>query len=195
MPEQMVGMGLNGEIRPAREVVVVTLLRSIGEDPQREGLLDTPKRVSKMYDELCAGYTMDPKAILGTTFDEAHQEMVIVKDIPFYSLCEHHMVPFFGKVHIGYIPNGKVVGISKMARLVDCFARRLQIQERLTSQIADTIAEVLAPQGVGVIVEAEHLCMAMRGIKKPGTQTVTSAMRGIFIHAHQTRSEFLTLVK
>lgn len=175
---------------------VKVILSSIGEDVEREGLRDTPKRVARMYAELCTGYQVkDPKEILATTFDEDHQELVIVKDIPFYSLCEHHMVPFFGHVHIGYIPNGKVVGISKMARLVECFARRLQIQERMVTQIADTIDEALRPLGVGVIIEAEHLCMTMRGVQKPGTKTVTSAMRGIFIHAPQTRSEFLALIK
>jgi len=181
--------------RAAIKQHIYEILKEIGEDPEREGLRDTPRRVAKMYQELLAGYQVeDPKAILATTFDENHQELVIVRDIPFYSLCEHHMVPFFGYAHIGYVPNGQVVGISKLAWLVECFARRLQIQERMVTQIANTIDEALRPLGVGVVIEAEHMCMTMRGVQKPGTKTVTSAMRGIFIHAPQTRSEFLTLI-
>ncbi len=176
------------------EGAVKAILCAVGEDPDREGLIDTPKRVAKMYQELLVGYQMNPIKILGTTFEENHQELVIVKDIPFYSLCEHHIVPFHGVAHVGYVPNGKVVGISKIARLVECFARRLQIQERMVSQIANAIDEVLKPLGVGVVLEAEHMCMVMRGIKKPGSKTVTSAMRGIFIHASQTRQEFLNLI-
>ncbi len=181
----------------ARKNAVSDLLFSIGEDLNREGLLDTPKRVAKMYDEIFSGYKMDPEAILKTTFnDEEHQEMVIVKDIPFYSHCEHHMVPFFGLAHVAYIPNGGVVGISKLARLVDCYAKRLQIQERMTSSIADDIMRVLNPLGAAVLIEAEHLCMTMRGVQKPGTKTITSAMRGVFLDdTNNARMEFLSLVK
>lgn len=190
-----------------REVAVAALLDSTGEDIRREGLYDTPKRVSKMYDEIFGGYDIDPKALLERTFAEDAgieeagdggvnylQGMVIVRDIKFYSHCEHHMVPFFGTVHVGYIPNKKVVGISKIARVVDAYARRLQIQERLTKQIADTIQEVLNPQGVMVVVEAEHLCMKMRGIKNPCADTVTSTVRGLFEQA-PTRQEFLQLIR
>lgn len=181
-----------------RASLIRELLRTIfGEDPNREGLEDTPKRVSKMYEEIFGGYKQDPKAILSTTFeDPSHQEMVIVKDIPFYSHCEHHMVPFFGMAHIAYIPNGRVVGLSKLARLTECFAKRLQIQERLTSQIADAIDETLSPLGVAVVIQAEHLCMAMRGIKKPGSNTVTSALRGVFRdNTNNARAEFMSLLK
>ena len=180
-----------------RHTAVAALLGSIGEDTEREGLLDTPKRVAKMYDEIFSGYKMNPDDILQTTFnDEAHQEMVIVKEIPFYSHCEHHMVPFFGIAHIAYIPNGGVVGISKLARLVDCYAKRLQIQERMTSSIADDIMRVLQPLGAAVLIEAEHLCMTMRGVQKPGTKTVTSAMRGVFLDdTNNARMEFLNLIK
>lgn len=171
-------------------------LQIMGENPDREGLEETPMRVAKLYEEVFAGYHMNPADILSKTFKaEEHKEMVIVKDIEFYSHCEHHMVPFFGKIHIGYIPDGTVVGISKLARLAECFARRLQIQERLTSQIADAIVEYLSPLGVAVVVEAEHLCMAMRGVKKPGARTVTSAMRGAFMENATTRNEFFMLTK
>ena len=180
-----------------RHTAVAALLGSIGEDTEREGLLDTPKRVAKMYDEIFSGYKMNPDDILQTTFnDEEHQEMVIVKEIPFYSHCEHHMVPFFGIAHVAYIPNGGVVGISKLARLVDCYAKRLQIQERMTSSIADDIMRVLKPLGAAVLIEAEHLCMTMRGVQKPGTKTVTSAMRGVFLDdTNNARMEFLNLIK
>lgn len=179
-----------------RHFAVKLLLESIGEDTKREGLLDTPKRVAKMYDEIFAGYSQSPESILATTFDESHQELVLVKDIPFYSHCEHHMVPFFGKAHIAYIPNGQVVGISKLARLVECYAKRVQIQERMTSQIADDIEEYLQPRGVGVIIQAEHLCMAMRGVKKPGSNTITSAMRGVFREdGNNARMELMNLIR
>lgn len=172
------------------------LLTYIGEDVTREGLVETPKRVIKMYDEIFAGYKQDPKEILSKTFsDEAHKELVIVRDIEFWSHCEHHMVPFFGKAHIGYIPNGSVVGISKLARLVECFGRRLQIQERMTTQIANTIEEVLKPQGVMVVIEATHMCMKMRGIKNPCADTVTSAVRGVFREEAEARAEFLALIR
>lgn len=180
----------------AREQAIETLLMTIGEDPKREGLKDTPSRVARMYDEIFSGYSQNPIDILGRVFEEEnHQEMVIVKDIQFYSHCEHHMVPFFGKVHIGYLPNGRVVGISKLARLVQCYAKRLQIQERMTSEIADAIETCLGAAGVAVVIEAEHLCMAMRGVKSPGTTTVTSAMRGAFKDNPETRAEFLELIK
>jgi GTP cyclohydrolase I len=184
--------------RTRAENIVRQLLTTTGEpDLFREGLIDTPKRVIKMYEEVFSGYNENPYDILGTTFeDEDHDELIIVRKIPFYSLCEHHMVPFFGHVDIGYIPMGKIVGISKMARLVDCFAKRLQIQERITTQIADSINCILDPLGVMVRIEAEHLCMAMRGIKKPGTLTVTSAVRGVFgENSNNARAEFLELIK
>lgn len=199
--------GLDTQIKN-REVAVKILLDSIpGEDSNREGLVDTPHRVAMMYEELFGGYEMDPKAILSKTFDagKMHDEadedadiyangLVIVKDIPFFSHCEHHMVPFVGKVHIAYVPGERVVGLSKLARLVECFARRLQIQERLTNQIADTINDVLAPQGVMVIVQAEHLCMTMRGVKKPGAKTVTSSVSGVFTSNSDARTEVLSLI-
>lgn len=182
-----------------RQAAVRVLLESLGENPDREGLQDTPKRVAKMYDEIFAGYNQTPEDILSTVFgDEQHKELIIVKDIPFYSHCEHHMVPFYGTVHVGYIPgdSGAVVGISKIARLVECFARRLQIQERMTSQIADTINEILRARGVAVIIQAEHLCMGMRGVQKPGSKTVTSAMRGVFLdNTNNARLEFMHLIK
>ena len=183
--------------RKDREEAVAILLGTIdGETFEREGLLETPKRVAKMYDEIFSGYQMDPKALLSKSFaEDAHHEMVIVKDIPFYSHCEHHMVPFFGHAHIAYIPNGSVVGLSKLARLVDCYSKRLQIQERLTSQIADMIDSELSPMGVMVVVQAEHLCMSMRGVKKPGSNTITSAVRGVFKDStNVARAEFLSLI-
>lgn len=199
--------GLSDQIND-REIAVKMLLNSIpNEDANREGLVDTPHRVAMMYEELFGGYEMDPLAILNKTFDagKMHDEvnedvdiyangLVIVKDIPFFSHCEHHMVPFVGKVHIAYVPGKRVVGLSKLARLVECFARRLQIQERLTNQIADTIKEALAPEGVMVIVQAEHLCMTMRGIKKPGAKTVTSSVSGVFIANSDARAEVLSLI-
>lgn len=187
----------NTYLTPAakRFLAIQLLLESTGEDTNREGLLDTPARVASLYDEIFAGYAMKPEDILQTTFqDDAHQEMVIVRSIPFFSHCEHHMVTFFGTASVAYIPKGKVVGISKLARLVDCFSKRFQIQERLTSQIADAINDILQPRGVGVIMEAEHLCMTMRGVQKSGTTTVTSAMRGAFLEENNhARLEFLSL--
>lgn len=199
---------MDKDIRELREEAVRTLLASTGEDVNREGLADTPARVAKMYEEIFGGYKIDPYELLERTFtedagiEEADEDgvinylqgMVIVRNIKFYSHCEHHMVPFFGTVHVGYIPNKKVVGLSKIARVVDAYARRLQIQERLTKQIADTIQEVLNPQGVMVVVEAEHLCMKMRGIKNPCADTVTSTVRGLFEQA-PTRQEFLQLIR
>ena len=178
------------------EAGVRMILEGIGEDPDREGLLKTPHRVAKMYEEIFAGMSTDPTIHFETLFDEGHQEMVIVRDIPFYSMCEHHLVPFFGKAHVAYIPgeDGKVCGLSKLARLIEAFARRPQVQERLTSQVADTLVEVMNPQGVMVVLEAEHMCMSMRGIKKPGTKTTTSAVRGLFDTNHSTRSECLSLM-
>jgi GTP cyclohydrolase IA len=172
------------------------VLRRLGEDPERDGLLKTPERVVKSMTFLTRGYTQDPTELLrGALFDVDYDEMVIVRDIEFYSLCEHHMLPFFGKAHVAYIPQGKVIGLSKVARLVDLFARRLQVQERMTRQIADAIVEAIAPQGVGVVVEAQHLCMMMRGVEKQHSMTTTSAMLGGFRNAAQTRNEFLSLIR
>ena len=172
------------------------VLEGIGEDPNREGLRKTPERVAKMYAECFAGLYADPAAYFETTFDENHEEMVLVRDIPFYSMCEHHLAPFFGRAHVAYVPaeDGRICGISKLARLVDAFARRPQVQERLTSQIADTLVEQLHPQGVIVVMEAEHLCMSMRGVKKPGSKTTTSAVRGLFRRNPATRAEALSLI-
>ena len=172
------------------------ILEGIGEDPDREGLLDTPARVARMYEEVFAGLTEDPARHFEVTFDEHHEEMVLVKDIPFYSMCEHHLVPFFGKAHVAYIPasDGRICGLSKLARLVEAFAKRPQVQERLTNPIADTLIEQLDPQGVIVVLEAEHMCMSMRGVKKPGSQTVTSAVRGVFEKSAPTRAEALSLI-
>jgi len=172
------------------------LLLRIGEDPTRDGLLDTPERMEKSMAFLTRGYTQDvPTVLHGALFDVEYDEMVIVKDIEFFSLCEHHLLPFFGKAHVAYLPKGKVIGLSKLPRLVDVFARRLQVQERLTTQIADAITEAINPQGVAVIVEAQHLCMMMRGVEKQHSATVTSAMRGAFKSQLQTRNEFLALVR
>jgi len=174
-----------------------SLLQAIGEDPDRQGLLETPRRVAEMYAELFSGIGKDPRAELSVSFDEGHQEMIIVRDIPFYSMCEHHLLPFFGVAHVGYIPStqGKVVGISKLARAVDVVARRPQLQERMTRQIADAVYEALEPDGAGVVIEAEHLCMVMRGVRKPGSSIVTSAVRGSFRTRVATRNEFLALIR
>ncbi|MBK9341749.1 MAG: GTP cyclohydrolase I FolE [Dehalococcoidia bacterium] len=173
---------------------VIEMLSAIGDDPAREGLQDTPRRISEMYAEIFEGLWNDPRDYLKVVFQVAHDEMVILRNIPFYSMCEHHFLPFHGEAHVGYIPDGKVVGISKLARVVEGFARRPQIQEQLTSQIAEAIMEVLKPDGVAVVIEAEHLCMTMRGVKKPGSRMVTSAMRGNFKQSAVTRAEFLSLV-
>jgi GTP cyclohydrolase IA len=176
--------------------LVREILVQVGENPEREGLLRTPERFEKALRFLTSGYKQDPEKLLnGAMFSVSYDEMVVVKDIEFYSLCEHHMLPFFGKCHVAYIPNKKVVGLSKVARLVNMYARRLQIQERLTSQIAQTISDQLSPQGVGVIVEARHLCMVMRGVEKQRSAAVTSAMLGVFRENKQTRDEFLSLVR
>ncbi|MED4163007.1 GTP cyclohydrolase I FolE [Halalkalibacterium halodurans] len=175
---------------------VVMILEAIGEDPAREGLEDTPKRVAKMYEEVFAGLNQDPKEHFATIFGEDHEELVLVKDIPFFSMCEHHLVPFFGKAHVGYIPKGgKVTGLSKLARAVEAVARRPQLQERITSTVADALVETLEPHGVIVVVEAEHMCMTMRGVKKPGATTVTSAVRGTFANDAAARAEVLSLIK
>ena len=172
------------------------LLRELGEDPDREGLLDTPKRVKKAYEFLTSGYRANIDQVLNNAlFTVDYNEMVIVKDIDFYSLCEHHLLPFFGKCHIAYIPSNKVIGLSKIPRIVDVFARRLQVQERLTNQIADTIRDKIAPLGVAVVMEATHLCMSMRGVEKQNSFAVTSAMQGAFRDNSRTRMEFLELIK
>lgn len=173
---------------------VVEMLGAIGEDPSRNGLAETPRRIAEMYAEIFEGLWKDPRDYLQVVFEVAHDEMVILRNIPFYSMCEHHFLPFHGEAHVGYIPDGKVVGISKLARVVEGYARRPQIQEQLTSQIAEAIMEVLRPDGVAVVIEAEHLCMTMRGVKKPGSRMVTSAMRGDFKQQSVTRAEFLSLV-
>jgi len=184
-----------GRNREQIEFHIREILKLVGENVEREGLLETPARVTRMYEEIFAGYEVDARDVLGVTFDEQHEELVIVKDIVYYSQCEHHMAPFFGKVHIGYIPSGKIAGLSKLARLVEAISRRLQVQERITSQIADIMDEVLHPHGVMVVVEGEHLCMCSRGVKKPGSKTVTSAVRGQFRQSAALRAEFLGLIK
>jgi GTP cyclohydrolase I len=176
------------------ENAVSEILAAVGEDPNRDGLRDTPRRIAEMYQELFAGLSQDPVEVLQTQFEEDHREMVILRDIPFYSMCEHHLLPFFGVAHIGYIPKGAIVGISKLARALEALARRPQVQERLTSQVADSIVRGLNPSGVAVVIEAEHLCMSMRGIQKPGTRVITSAVRGDFLNVTVTRQEFLNLV-
>ncbi|MBE2281310.1 MAG: GTP cyclohydrolase I FolE [Ignavibacteriaceae bacterium] len=178
------------------EGLIETLLSEIGEDPKREGLLKTPPRVAKAYEFLTSGYHKDIKTVLnGAIFNEDYNEMVIVKDIDFYSMCEHHMLPFYGKVHVAYIPNGKIVGLSKIPRLVDVFARRLQVQERMTKEIADTINEYLRPRGVAVVSEARHMCMMMRGVQKQNSSATASAVHGIFREDVKTRSEFMGLIR
>jgi len=178
------------------ENAVRDILEAIGEDPNREGLTETPGRVARFYEEAFAGLNEDPTQILSKTFTENHEEMVLVKDIPIYSMCEHHLLPFVGSAHIAYIPgNGKVAGLSKLARVAEAFARRPQLQERLTGQIADTIVKVMDATGVLVVIEAEHMCMTIRGIKKPGSKTVTSALRGIFRESQATRAEAFSLIR
>ena len=176
--------------------LITTLLKELGEDPGRDGLERTPARVARAMRFLTSGYQKDPRELLnGALFDVTYDEMVIVKDIEFYSLCEHHMLPFFGRVHVAYVPKGRVVGLSKIPRLVEMFARRLQVQERLTTQIAHTIDEVLQPRGVAVVVEALHMCMLMRGVEKQNSKAVTSAMLGAFRERPETRAEFMELLK
>ena len=176
------------------EQAIRLLLEGIGEDPDREGLAETPDRIARMYEEICGGMNEDAEEHLKKTFTAENNEMVVEKDITFYSMCEHHLMPFYGKAHIAYIPNGKVTGLSKLARTVDVYARRPQIQERLTVQIADALERVLSPKGIMVMLEAEHTCMTMRGIKKPGSQTVTMVTRGVFAENKELQDRFLQLV-
>ena len=176
------------------EKAVGDILAAVGEDLGREGLKDTPMRVANMYAELLAGMHSDPKEHLKSVFREDYNEIVLLRDIPFYSICEHHLMPFIGSAHVAYLPNGQVLGVSKLARVVDCFARRLQVQERLTVQIADFLMDNLKPKGAAVVIEASHSCMTIRGAKKPGSVMVTSALRGIFIRDSRSRSEVLNLM-
>ncbi len=179
------------------KTAVASIIEAIGEDPNREGLVDTPERVADMYAELFMGLDKDPKEELAVGFEIGHREMVILRDIPFYSMCEHHLLPFYGVAHIGYIPNeeGRIVGISKLARVVEIIAKRPQLQERMTTQIADAINEALKPEGVAVVIQAEHLCMIMRGIEKPGSNVITSALRGLFRRRAASRAEFFSLIQ
>jgi GTP cyclohydrolase I len=178
------------------QIAVKMILEAVGEDTEREGLRDTPLRVAKMYSELFSGLHRDPKDELEVYFNEDHEEMVLVRDIPFYSMCEHHLLPFMGRAHVAYIPRkGRLTGLSKLARVVETVSKRPQLQERITSEIADTIMEVLNPHGVAVVIEAEHMCMSMRGVRKPGAITVTSAVRGIFRTNEASRAEVLSLIK
>jgi len=181
----------------AIKTAVTSIIKAIGEDPEREGLLGTPRRVAEMYAELFMGIGMNAKEELKVVYEAGHREMVILRDIPFYSMCEHHLLPFYGVAHIGYVPdvNGRIVGISKLARVLEIITKRPQIQERMTSEIADAIMEGLKPSGVVVVVQAEHLCMIMRGIKKPGSHIVTSALRGTFRTHPETRTEFFSLLQ
>jgi GTP cyclohydrolase I len=180
--------------RDALIATLRTMIDNLGLNVEDEGLADTPRRIADMYLELFQGLWQDPAQVLNVTFDENHDEMVILRDIPFYSMCEHHFLPFHGQAHVGYLPDGKIVGLSKLARAVEVFAHRPQVQERLTSQIADCIEDVLGAKGVGVVISAEHLCMTARGVRKPGSSMVTSAMRGRFRSDMSTRSEFLRLI-
>ena len=169
---------------------------AVGEDPKRKDIKDTPRRVAQMYDEILEGYKLDPEKELEVIFEKDHDEIILLKNIPFYSVCEHHMLPFIGKAHVAYIPsNNRVTGLSKLVRVVDIFARRLQVQERITTDIADIIMKKLKPKGVMIIIEAEHMCMSMRGVKKPGVMTITSAVRGIFRKNKKTRAEAMALIK
>ena len=182
--------------QPQLEESVREILANIGENPEREGLLNTPNRVARMYDELTAGYHVDPvKMVNGAVFNVDYDELVLVKDIDFYSMCEHHMLPFYGKAHVAYIPNGKVIGLSKIPRIVEMFARRLQIQEQMTSQIAQFLQETLDPLGVAVVVEGAHMCAMIRGVKKDNTKMTTSKMTGVFKDNPETRAEFIQLLK
>lgn len=185
------GVDLTRVERAVREILI-----GIGEDPERDGLVDTPRRVAKMYSEIFSGLQRDPGHHLIVTFEAGHDEMVMVKDIPVYSVCEHHLIPWIGKAHVAYIPNedGRITGLSKLARLVEEYSHRPQVQERLTTQVADAIEERLQPRGVLVVVEAEHLCMSMRGVRKPGTTTVTSAVRGLFRDSYATRAEAMSFI-
>jgi GTP cyclohydrolase IA len=196
-PDGQAGSGSAGPFDAARVARAVReLLVAVGEDPDREGLLETPARVSRAFAEVFAGLHTDPGDVLTSVFDERHDELVLVRDIPFASTCEHHLLPFLGEAHVGYLPNaqGQVTGLSKLARLVDLYAKRPQVQERLTTQIADTLAERISPRGVIVVLEAEHLCMSMRGVRKPGARTVTSAVRGMLRDNPASRAEALALI-
>jgi len=175
--------------------VIRRMIALLGEDPEREGLLETPRRIAAMYHELFEGLNQNPEDVLAVGFEEGHDEMVILREIPFYSMCEHHFLPFHGQAHVGYMPNGRIVGLSKIARAVEILARRPQVQERLTTQIADCVEQVLDARGVGVVIEAEHLCRTARGIRKPGSRMVTSAMRGLFRDDANTRQEFLGFLR
>ena len=193
--QQADAAAVNGVINQEKIAAGVRMIiEAIGDDPDREGLKDTAKRVARMYGEFFQGLHEDPRTYLQVVFDEQHDEMVLVKDVPFHSMCEHHLLPFHGRVHAAYIPRGRVVGLSKIARVIEVFARRPQVQERMTAQIADLLTDELDAHGVGVVVEASHTCMTMRGVKKPGSLMVTSAMRGSFKTDQATRSEFMSLV-
>jgi GTP cyclohydrolase I len=194
--EQFDGREIPEFDQPRAEAAVRELLLAIGEDPDREGLLDTPARVARAYAEVTAGLRQSPEEVLSTTFDLAHEELVLVRDIELWSMCEHHLVPFTGVAHVGYIPSsaGKITGLSKLARLVDVYARRPQVQERLTTQVADSLMRILEPRGVIVVIEAEHLCMTMRGVRKAGARTLTSAVRGVMRSSATTRAEAMSLI-
>ena len=195
MTQQADAPHVNGVVNQEKIAAGVTMIiEAIGDDPNREGLKGTANRVARMYGEFFQGLHEDPRTFLQVVFDEQHDEMVLVKDVPFHSMCEHHLLPFHGRVHAAYIPRGRVVGLSKIARVIEVFARRPQVQERMTSQIADLLIDELDAQGVGVVVEASHTCMTMRGVKKPGSLMVTSAMRGSFKADLATRNEFMSLV-